>query len=72
MTPRIVLPFIGAAILGAATSVWLIRATPAGAQARTCEHEGRKYQPGERVCINGVVNVCSAATGHWLATEVKC
>ena len=72
MTRHIVLTVIGAAVIGATSSALLIRPTPAGAQARTCEHEGRKHQPGDRVCIEGLVHVCSAATGQWLATEVKC
>jgi hypothetical protein len=72
MTRHIVLTVIGATIIGATGSALVIWATPAGAQGRTCEHEGRKYQPGDHVCIQGLVHVCSAATGQWLATEVKC
>jgi hypothetical protein len=72
MTPHIILTVIGTTAIAATTSVLLIRATPAGAQARTCEHAGRKYQPGDRECIKGLVNVCSATTGRWLATKVKC
>lgn len=72
MTPHVVLTIVGAAVIGATAGVLLMRATPAGAQVRTCEHEGRRYQPGERTCIEQRVHVCSAATGRWLATEVRC
>ena len=72
MTPHVVLTILGAAVIGSTAGVLLMRAAPAAAQARSCEHEGREYRPGDRACIEGHVHVCSAATGRWLATEVKC
>jgi hypothetical protein len=44
---------------------------PALAQApeKSCTHEGRTYQSGERVTIGGKAMVCDGMTGTWTADK---
>ena len=44
---------------------------PALAQAaKTCSHEGKTYQAGEKLTISGKAMVCDGATGSWVPSKV--
>lgn len=37
---------------------------------KTCMHEGKTYQPGEKATINGQAMQCDGNTGTWVPAKV--
>ncbi len=38
-------------------------------QAKTCSHEGKVYQAGEKLMISGKLMVCDGASGSWVPAK---
>ena len=56
-----------------ATAGLALGAGPVLAQAgaaKTCQHEGKTYQDGDKLTISGKAMECDGATGSWVPTQV--